>query len=196
MADSLYLSLWFPGFDTEEVIPRAVSVIRQFPFSAASPGVTYVSVQPLDWSQPSVLERRFVPPAGPEEAAEALAELVHEDFALTFECYWDLWIPDEAGEWTLKPSKVLIIAHGKQFDEGIYTEDGHVMIDFGLDFPFLYEEVELDDLSEQRVKANVAKLVEFTQAVEKNCTLTGRVLWSESDENLAQKLIARLQRVQ
>jgi len=29
--------------------------------------------------------------------------------------------------------------------------------------------------------------------VEKNCGVTGRVLWSESEENLAQKLIARLQ---
>jgi hypothetical protein len=41
----------------------------------------------------------------------------------------------------------------------------------------------------------VQKLVAFTQAVEQNCGITGRVLWSESDENLAQKLIARVQRV-
>jgi hypothetical protein len=32
--------------------------------------------------------------------------------------------------------------------------------------------------------------------VEKNTGLSGRILWSESDENLAQKLISRLQRVQ
>jgi hypothetical protein len=38
-------------------------------------------------------------------------------------------------------------------------------------------------------------LIDFTQRVEKNCGITGRVLWSESDENLAQKLIAKLQRV-
>ena len=36
----------------------------------------------------------------------------------------------------------------------------------------------------------------FTIAVEKNCGITGRVLWSESEENLAQKLISRLQKVQ
>ena len=33
-------------------------------------------------------------------------------------------------------------------------------------------------------------------ALEKHCQLTGRVLWSESEENLAQKLVARLQKVQ
>jgi hypothetical protein len=45
------------------------------------------------------------------------------------------------------------------------------------------------------VKANVQKLIDFTQHVEKNCGISGRVLWSESDENLAQKLIAKLQRI-
>ena len=39
------------------------------------------------------------------------------------------------------------------------------------------------------------RLVEFTAKVEKNSGATGRLLWSESEENLAQKLIARLQKV-
>jgi len=46
------------------------------------------------------------------------------------------------------------------------------------------------------VRANVQKLVEFTSAVEKNSGASGRLLWSESEENLAQKLINRLQKVQ
>jgi hypothetical protein len=49
---------------------------------------------------------------------------------------------------------------------------------------------------EQRIKANVQKLVNFTTTVEKNCGISGRVLWSESEDNLAQKLIERLQKVQ
>ncbi len=46
------------------------------------------------------------------------------------------------------------------------------------------------------MRANIQKLVEFTIKVEKNSGATGRVLWSESEDNLAQKLIQRLQRVQ
>ena len=46
------------------------------------------------------------------------------------------------------------------------------------------------------MRANIAKLVGFSAAVEKNCGITGRVLWSESEENLAQKLIAKLQQTQ
>jgi len=71
-----------------------------------------------------------------------------------------------------------------------------VEIDFGLDHPFLYEDRDLSPEDEARVKVNIAKLVDFTQKLEKNSQLRGRVLWSESDENFAQKLISRLQRVQ
>ena len=34
MADPLYLSLWFPQFEIEDLMPRALAVMRQFPFSA------------------------------------------------------------------------------------------------------------------------------------------------------------------
>jgi hypothetical protein len=38
--------------------------------------------------------------------------------------------------------------------------------------------------------------VEFSVNVEKNSGASARLLWSESEESLAQKLIARLQKVQ
>jgi len=56
--------------------------------------------------------------------------------------------------------------------------------------------VEFTRAVEQRIKSNVQKLVAFTNAVETNCGISGRVLWSESEDNLAQKLIERLQKVQ
>jgi hypothetical protein len=200
MADSLYLSLWFPHFEVEEIGPRVAAVLRQFPYSATQTGVTYISVQPLAWSEPSIFEQRFVPAAAPEEAIDSVQEFIHDDYAIVFEAYWDLWAPIEGAAegdaWTLRPIKVQFIAHGKQFEEGVYTEDGHVMINFGLDTSFLFDNLALDEATEQRVKLNIAKLVDFTQRLEENCNLSGRVLWSESDENLAQKLIARLQQVQ
>jgi hypothetical protein len=54
----------------------------------------------------------------------------------------------------------------------------------------------LTGAAERNIRSNVQKLVEFTANVEKNAGATGRLLWSESEENLAQKLINRLQRVQ
>ncbi len=95
MADSLYLSLWFSSFPERDMMPRAVSVLRQFLFSSLREGVTYLSVHPVAWSEPTVLEQRFNPGISPEEAAEMAQEFVHDDFAFVFEAFWDLWTPNE-----------------------------------------------------------------------------------------------------
>jgi hypothetical protein len=196
MADPLYLSLWFPSFAPTEMMPRALSVLRQFPFSAQYPGVSYLAIHPISWSEASVLERRFRPGLDPEQAVAIAGEFLHPDYAYSFETSWDLWVADEDGaEMTLGPHPVKLLVHGKDFDNGVYQQAGHIQVDFGLDTPFLYEDLELTPTAENRIKANVQKLVAFTSAVEKNCGVTGRVLWSESDENLAQKLIDRLQKV-
>ncbi len=197
MGDSLYLSLWFPSFDEPEILPRTVSVLRQIPFSPARDGVTYAAIQPVSWSEPTILERRFLPGILPEDAAEVVAELLHDDYAYIFEAYWDLWTPPEGAEkWVLEPSLVRLVAHGMEFEEHAAEEAGHIQIDFGLDTSFLHEEVEFTSEAERNVRSNLQKLVEFTANVEKNAGATGRLLWSESEENLAQKLINRMQRVQ
>jgi hypothetical protein len=196
MADALYLSLWFPSFDLPDILPTTVAVLRQIPFSAAIPGITYASIQPVSWSEPTILERRFKPGLSPEEAVLVAADFVHDDYAYVFEAHWDLWTPPEsAGDWILAPSRMRIIAHGVEFDENAAAAAGHIQIDFGLDSSFLHEETVLTRDNEDRVRSNVQRLVEFTSKVEKNSGSTGRLLWSESEENLAQKLISRLQKI-
>jgi hypothetical protein len=142
------------------------------------------------------MEQRFTPPVSPDEVSTALAEFAEPDYALAFEAYWDLWIPDDRNQWNLRPSKVDFMVNGVEFEDGAFRDRGHIEVEFGLDFPFLYEERNLSPEDEQRVKSNVAKLVDFIHKLEKHGNLRGRVLWSESDENLAQKLLARLQKVQ
>jgi hypothetical protein len=179
------------------MLPYVLAVLRQFPFSAQRPGITYASVQPVSWNEASVLERRFVPGIDAEEAVMLAADLIHDDYAYVFDAYWDLWMPDDSGrEWLMLPSLVKFIVQGEEFDEGAQEQTGHVEIDFGLDSPFLQENVELTEETQSKVRDNVARLVEFTMKAEKNTRASGRLLWSESEENLAQKLIARLQKVQ
>ncbi len=199
MADSLFLSLWFPSFHEGEMMTRTLSVLRQFPSSSVREGITYLSVHPVSWAEPTVLERKFTPGISPEEAVEIGKEFAHDDFALVFEAFWDLWTPneDEHGDaWVQRPVAVRFVVHGVQFDEGTYTDDGHIEVDVGLDTPFLYEGPKLSPFTEKHVQSNIAKLVALSSAIEKNCGVTGRVLWSESEENPAQKLIARLQQTQ
>src|ERR1019366_10522639 len=85
MADSLNLSIWFPSFREGEMLPRALGVLRQFPSSNLREGITYLSVHPVSWAEPTVLERRFTPGISPEEAADVAGEFAHDDFAFVFE---------------------------------------------------------------------------------------------------------------
>jgi len=124
------------------------------------------------------------------------SDLLHQDYAYMFDALWDLWVLAENGDWTLRPSAVKFLVHGLEFDDEVYQQEGHVQVDLGLDSPFLQEDVPLTDEAGARVRANVQKLVEFTSKVEKNSGANARLLWSESEQNFAQKLITRLQKVQ
>ena len=196
MPDPLYLSLWFPDFSGPAMLPHMLSVLKQFPFSEQRPGVTYVAVQPVSWTEASVLEQRFSPGITPEEAVVVAADLVHDDYAYVFDVHWDMWTVDATRKWTLAPSEVKVIAQGEEFEDGVQQETGHIEVDFGLDSLFVQEGVELTEESQARIRENVLRLIEFTKKIETNSRASSRRLWSESDESLPQKLIARLQRVQ
>jgi hypothetical protein len=197
MPDPLYLSLWFPDFSGPAMLPHMFAVLQQFPFSVQRPGITYAAVQPVSWNEASILERRFVPGITPEEAVVVAADLIHDDYAYIFDAYWDLWTPEQNGkQWLLVPSLVKFTVQGEEFDDRGHQETGNIEIDFGLDSLFVQEGIELTEETEAKIRDNVAKLVEFTKKAEMNTRATSRRLWSESEESLPQKLIARLQKVQ
>jgi hypothetical protein len=196
MPDNLYLNLWFSDSDLVETLAHAAAAMRQLPFSPQLPGMTAVAVHPISWGEATILEEHFRPGISPEEAVTIAAGLPHDDYAYVFDANWDLWSPlIPQGEWTLRPSVVRFIVRGDEFEDGESDTQGQVQVDFGLDAPFLYEELQLSEEVETRVRNNVQKLVDFTTSVEKNSGAKTRLLWSESEENLAQKLVNRLQRV-
>jgi hypothetical protein len=158
-----------------------------------------------------------------ESAVAEATEQLHDDMAYEFEMRWLLWSPDinafaEAspasyGEadldpeyesaaldtlWKLQPATVRFLGLGPQFDDASFEQNGHIRIDFGLDTPWLAETLadeQLDEDATKHIQQNVEMLLAFTLSVEKNCGISSRLLWTESGEPLAQKLIDRLQRV-
>lgn len=196
MSDSLYLSLWFSDFETTEMLPHAFRVIQQFEPSPSLPGVTQIAIHPISWNEPTILEQRYRPGISPEQAIVIASDLMHDDYAYVFESNWDLWTPQPSGDWVRQPSPVRFIVRGDNFEEGEWQTQGNVQLDFGLDTPFLHEEMELTSELETRVRNNVQMLVDLIHRAEKNAGAATRLLWSESEENLAQKLIERLQKLQ
>ena len=144
----------------------------------------------------------------PETAVAEATEQLHEDTAYEFEMRWRLWVPEPnpAGldtTWRLQPARVRVVGFGPDFDLGSYEQNGHVRVDFGLDTPWTFEGTAegesnaeaLDADTAKRVQQNIEKLLAFTLSVEKHCGISSRLLWTESGEPLAEKLIARLQRL-
>lgn len=100
--------------------------------------------------------------------------------------------------WRHQPATVRILGFGPRFDDASFDQNGHIRIDFGLDTPWLAETLEdeqLDAAATQHIQQNVEMLLAFTLSVEKHCGISSRLLWTESGEPLAQKLIERLQRL-
>ena len=207
MADQLFLSLWYPNFRMTALGPAILGVLRQFALVGAAPGdaaaVHAAHVYPISWSETPVYSRVYdedeADLAQPALAVPEAMEQLHDDFAYEFEVQWELWQPEEAGlldpVWRKTPTRVEVVGYGPEFDDGAYDTNGQIRIGFGLDTPFLQEDVELDGDAAAKVRENVARLVALVHAIEKNCGIATRLLWSESGESLAEKLIARLQQV-
>jgi hypothetical protein len=203
MADQLYLSLWFPNFRLAGLAPALVSVIRQFGVVGGSSRVAAATAYPISRTEAPAYQRIYseneLEESIPELAVAAATELLHDDFAYEFDLIWELWSPEVGGGldpvWRKEPSRVTVIGFGPEFDDGAYEQNGHIRVDFGIDTPFLHEEFDLDPQAISRVKENVQMLVAFTNAVQQHCGISSRLLWSESGESLAQKLVERLQRV-
>jgi hypothetical protein len=191
--------------------------MRQFALISKDPRVAAASTYPISFTEAPSYQRVYVLDDRSEETTDALienavaeaTEQLHDDTAYEFEMRWRLWAPDTSANqvtesaaldtlWKLQPSTVRFLGLGPEFDDATFEQNGHIRIDFGLDTPWLAETLEDEDLDEaatRHIQQNVEILLAFILSVEKNCGISSRLLWTESGEPLAQKLIDRLQRV-
>jgi hypothetical protein len=215
MADTLYLSLWYPNLRLAGLAEKLTAVLGAFAKHGGEARVYSATVWPVNWSESPVFQRVFGHGERgfePRQAVEDALELLHEDYAYEFQIGWSLWepeLPQRQGpiggdaepegvgpqsetRWAQELRLVRVTGYGPLFDEGAYEQDGHIRIDFGSDAAFLDEDIELDATAARHVEENVRQLVELTAAAEKESGATARLLWSELGESLAQRLAARL----
>jgi hypothetical protein len=185
--------------------------------------VAAASAYPIDWTESPIYQRIYVnddrseasadtDASLPENAVADATEQLHDDCAYEFEMVWRLWQPEENTlgldtQWRLQPTRVRVVGFGPDFDLGSYEQNGQIRVDFGLDTPWTFETIagdssdgvsagdSLETEAARRVQQNVEKLLAFTLSIEKHCGISSRLLWTESGEPLAEKLIARLQRL-
>ena len=202
MADTLYLSLWYPNLRLAGLADKLTAVLGAFATHGGEARVYSATVWPVGWSESPVFQKVFgrgERGLEPKQAVEDALELLHEDYAYEFQIGWSLWEVEKetpegwrASRWARESRLVRVTGYGPLFDEGAYEQDGHIRINFGSDAAFLDEEIELDTVAARHVEENVRQLIELTTAVEKDSGATARLLWSELGESLAQRLAARL----
>ena len=219
MADQLYLSLWYPNFRFANLPAAMMGVLRQFARVSGLPRVSAAAAYPVNFTEPPVYQRVYVLDERAAETADTSAsiiepavaeamELLHDDTAYEFEMKWRLWAPEGGEEgfdivWKQQPFTVKFLGFGPDFDDSTFEQNGQIRVDFGLDTPWAVEEDDANAFADeearaeaaQHIRQNVEMLLAFTLSVEKNCGISSRLLWSESGEPLAEKLVARLQRL-
>jgi hypothetical protein len=215
MADQLYLSVWFPNFRLDTLPAALVSVLRQFALISGEKRVAAATVYPISFNEAPAYQRIYVNDDRAQSTEDSIienavaeaTEQLHDDMAYEFEMKWKLWMPElgsvsssEAALdelWRPQPSTVKIIGFGPQFDHATYEQNGHIRVDFGLDAPWVMDEDDeaLNEEAQKHIQQNIEMLLAFTLSVEKNSGISSRLLWTESGEPLAEKLIARLQRL-
>jgi hypothetical protein len=112
MADTLYLSLWYPNLRLEALPDKLVAVLGAFAAHGGEAKVYSATVWPVSWNESPVFERVYgrmvgeqmdggrllagpvpgqLPGADPRVAVAEATELLHEDYAYEFQIGWNLW---------------------------------------------------------------------------------------------------------
>jgi hypothetical protein len=105
MADTLYLSLWYPNLQLASLADKLTAVLGAFAAHGGEARVYSATVWPVSWSETPVLQqvygRRINTGDGgdakgelgaePRVAVEEALQLLHDDYAYEFQIGWSLW---------------------------------------------------------------------------------------------------------
>jgi hypothetical protein len=183
MGDPIFLSLWLRGYSALALPVYFKKAVKAFPHSKLKPGGV-LRVFALSFQEAPQLEEFIDGEIDAQYLVEQAQQFLHEDCAFQLETSWDVYQWD--GEWELKPAKVLIEVYGPDFD----TACGEQMrIDFGAEGLFLPTE-HSDQL--RPVQSNIRSLLHYAQDLENELSVDKRTLWTEEEENFADRLRAML----
>jgi hypothetical protein len=112
MADTLYLSLWYPNLRLEALADKLAAVLAAFASHGGEAGVYAATVWPINWTETPIFQRvwgRGAMTAGqgaePRAAVEEALELLHDDYAYEFQIGWSLWELENANAGPLRQAQ-------------------------------------------------------------------------------------------
>lgn len=179
MGDPLFLSLWLRGYSPLALPVYFKKALGAFPHSKLTTK-SVLRVFPLSFQETPLHEEFIDEELDPQYVVAQAQQFLHEDCAFQLETRWDLYQWNE--DWEMKPAKVLIEVYGPEFDS---PRGEHVRLDFGASGLFL-PEPQSDML--KPVQSNIRSLLHLVQDLENELTIERPLLWSEEDDNFAERL--------
>lgn len=183
MGDPLFLSLWLRGYSPIALPIYFRKALSVFPYSALAP-MSVLRIFAVSSHEAPIFEEFIEGAPDPQAVAQQAQEFLHEDCAFQLETQWDLYRWN--GEWELKPSRVLIEVFGPEF-EGATGE--HVRLELGSEGLYL-PQPQSDQL--RPVQSNIRSVLRLSQDLEEELSVERRLLWSDDEENFAERLGALL----
>ncbi|HEU5410000.1 MAG TPA: hypothetical protein VFU57_03195 [Candidatus Acidoferrales bacterium] len=217
MANRAYASIWVADFSEDTLIERWRQFLETVPFSRERPGFTELLIRAVDTTETPIAEQDL---RSGEFGADVLAEIAqehaHSDCSYETRAYWDLWTYDEAGgSWTQKPQPLGIICYGTDFDDGVWKEQGHFLVDAGFEhfftghagllgfrrrngespkdpneanFVATMSQPENLQAYQEKTRDNIKKLYDWMSRVEAALAVERYQFWSEGEENFEARM--------
>jgi hypothetical protein len=185
MPDRLYLSYSVRGFTEHNMLRHFERLLGMFPFSTQSQRVPVLRIYALEFSEPPLLEKFFEQPAGVAAVVSSAKEFQNADCAYLLEGYWDLWQFNDS--WRLTPSPVVLTCFGPLFQNDLAD---HLRVEFDADSDFLPEPQAPN--SQSKVQSNIRGLLRLAHELDNALPVERRRLWTESGEDLVERLQAAL----
>jgi len=138
MANRAYLRVWTRDFSEETMIAEFARFLTTAPVSEPPNGFQLLSVQPVDYAEPSEVEWDLREAGyGPPEIAALAMQYLNPDTAYIVEAKWDLWSFDaETLKWENGPQPLTLICQGAAFEGGAAGAEGQFVADLGFEHLF------------------------------------------------------------
>ena len=217
MSNHAYAGFWCRDYSEATMLERFGRFLETVPFSAAQPGFTQLLIRAVGPAEAPVLEHdlRSVPLSAAEVISLA-QEYLHSDCVYETRAHWDLWTYDSTtGRWQMRPQPLDIYCYGKDYDEGVWQENGHLQADVGFEHlftghagllgarmpraavaqhpaeqEFLEAMTRPERLSEyhEKTRENIRALLQWMAKVDATVPIERSQLWSEGEENFEARM--------
>jgi hypothetical protein len=191
--------------------------LATIPLAAGPPGFTELVIRAVDPTESPLEEFDLrAQPMTPADIVGLTREHLASDVCFEVAALWDLWIRDmETASWKKQAERLRLSCFGPEYDQGIFAESGHFLVELGFEHlftghagllsaetsrvarpehpdeaRFLMWMSQPKNLREyqEKTRENIQKLMGWMRTAEETLPIERLRLWSEGEENFEARL--------